>query len=152
MKVLSKLAFIKNAFYLQELVYKGFSLVKCTGAPTKRVTAERSAKRRTDCGAAANFSEAAHPPGPPPTPPSWPGPPLRPAGGGRRQSQARGRDPGPRLPGTSAPNPCRAPAPRNRPERGTARRGEPGASAPPPRWPEGGRGSGTCKDTMSEAR
>lgn len=45
-----------------------------------------------------------------------------------------------------------APLPRNRPERGAARRGEPGASASPPRWPEGGRGSGTCKDTAGEAR
>lgn len=98
-------------------------LVKCIRAPAKRVEFERFTKRQRDCWQAENFPESVQPPEPPPTCPSRPGPPLRPD---RRPPQAEVRDPGPRLPGTSAPTR----PPRPCPTRWVA--GSPGTSDPPP--------------------
>lgn len=61
------------------------------------------------------------------------------------------RDPGPRLPATSAPNAPPRPCPATVRSAGPAQAwGVPGPPTRPLKWPEGGRGSGTCKDTLDD--
>lgn len=103
-------------------------LVKCIQAPAKRVGFERFTKRKRDCGQTANFPEAAQTPELPTTCSREAGPPL---GLDPRLSQAGVHDPGPRLPGTSAPNAPPRPCPANVPSARPA--GALGAQGPPTR-------------------